>query len=138
MGFAFGFQVLFSTEYSTYKCYVLHLTEQIKCSASEPPDIASPCKILEVRFLLYKTSFAYFHFLRGEKMVIGSRVGVGAGFRFSKLLSICHKIGCEIYSISNDTIVFLFNFARSILITTWRFNFLAPELFFFNFSTSCI
>jgi len=96
--------------------------EQVKCSASEPPDIASPCKILEMRFLLSKQSFAYFHFLWGEKMIIGSRMGVVAGFRFLKPLSDFHKIGCERYSISSDTIMFLFNFAQSILITTGLFN----------------
>ena len=49
-------------------------------------------------------------------------MGVVASFRFVKPVSIFYKTDCERYSISNDTIMRLFNFARPILITALRFN----------------
>lgn len=104
--FVSGFQVLFNTEKSAYKCYVLPLMGQIKSSASEQLDAASPCKILEMRFLFSEPRFSYFHFSRGEKMPIGSCMGVVAGFRLLKHLSSFHKIGYERYSVCSDTIMF--------------------------------
>jgi hypothetical protein len=53
----------------------------------------APTKMLEMRFLFAKPSFAYFQFLWGEKMAIGSCMGVVAALRLLKPLSNSHKIG---------------------------------------------
>jgi len=50
-------------------------------------------KILEMRFLFAKPSFAYFHFLWGDNMAIGSCMSVVAALRLLKTLSNFHKIG---------------------------------------------
>ena len=55
-------------------------------------------------------------------MPVASCMGVVAAFRLLIPLSSFHKIWYERYSVSADTIIFLLQFPRSILITTWRFN----------------
>ena len=99
LAFTSGLQGVFSTEMLAYKCYVLPLVGQIKHSASDRRTI------LEMRFLFVKPSFAYFHFLRGENMPIGSCMGVVAAFRLLKPLYNFHKIWYERYSVSAETII---------------------------------
>jgi hypothetical protein len=77
LAFTSDLQALFSTEISSYKYCVLHLVGQTKCVSSEPLDIASSCKILEMLHVFAKQRFVYFRFLLCKKnMSIGSRACV--------------------------------------------------------------
>jgi hypothetical protein len=100
---------------------------QRKFVSSEPLDIASSYTFLEMRRVFTKQRIAYFRFfVRKKSMPIRwrararARVCVVPDFLVLEPLYYFHPVLCGRYSISANTIIFLFNLLHSIIITTWR------------------